>query len=130
MLVEFKCCSYFSVESASEDRNHERWSQLPSRNQFKNYSSQQTSALPTQLPDGADFPPCTGKLLLLHFWWFSIEDFFQPLKFKMICFSCLFNVIRVASFFIYPQPPKSFVSWCRHKGVSTIWLIELFKIDS
>ncbi|XP_043715710.1 phosphoenolpyruvate carboxylase 4 isoform X1 [Telopea speciosissima] len=45
-------------EKASEDR-HESWNQSLSRSQSKKLYNQQASALPTQLPVGADLPSCT-----------------------------------------------------------------------
>ncbi|XP_058088599.1 phosphoenolpyruvate carboxylase 4-like [Magnolia sinica] len=45
-------------ETASEDEHHESWNQQLNRNHPKHYT-QQTSALPTQLPAGADLPSCT-----------------------------------------------------------------------
>lgn len=45
-------------ETASEDRHHESWNQQHDRNHPKHYG-QQTLALPTQLPAGADLPSCT-----------------------------------------------------------------------
>ncbi|XP_072999647.1 phosphoenolpyruvate carboxylase 4 [Typha latifolia] len=45
-------------ESAPEDRHSESWNQTITRNHAKHYN-QQTSALPAQLPAGADLPSCT-----------------------------------------------------------------------
>ncbi|XP_077253712.1 phosphoenolpyruvate carboxylase 4 [Tasmannia lanceolata] len=45
-------------ETAPGDRHNHSWDPQPNRNQPKHYS-QQTSALPTQLPLGADLPACT-----------------------------------------------------------------------
>lgn len=48
----------YTVESAAEDRQSESWNQPINHSK---HNSQQTSALPAQLPAGAYFPSCTGK---------------------------------------------------------------------
>ena len=66
--IQWKLYAYSYVETASEDWHHESWDQQVERSHSKHYN-QQTLALPTQLPVGADLPSCTGMPLLMRKGW-------------------------------------------------------------